>query len=316
MMSNFAPIAMFVYNRFDNLTEVIASLKKNPEAINTEVFIFSDGAKENSQVENVKAVREYINSLHGFKKINIIERDENLGLETNIVSGVNKVLELHDRVIVLEDDIVVSEKFLNYMNNSLKYYEDEPKVMHISGYIDPIDTSEIASDTFFIPTTSCWGWATWKDRWQYYNNDASAILNNIESRNLMSQFDFSNADVFRSQLLDNVFGVKSTWAIKWMGSVFLQGGLCLHPKYTLTKNIGFGEGATNTKIISRLYKEQKILDFHPKLSIISHEVNRKAVESLQELYCYNGESSAIKKNFLFLGKKVKRLIRDVKRKTN
>ena len=70
---NLAPIVLFVYNRPDHTKQTIEALQKNELAKKSELFIYSDAAKNENAEKKVNEVREYIKSIDGFKKITIIE---------------------------------------------------------------------------------------------------------------------------------------------------------------------------------------------------------------------------------------------------
>ena len=87
--NNLAPIAIFVYKRLDRLKILINSLKRNSLSKNSVVFIFSDGWKYDSEIDDVSNVRKYIARISGFKKVFIILRPNNFGLSKNIIDGIN-----------------------------------------------------------------------------------------------------------------------------------------------------------------------------------------------------------------------------------
>ncbi len=150
-----APITLFVYNRLSHTKQTINALKKNKLAEQSELIIFSDSFKNSDDKKKVNQVREYIRSIKGFKGVEIIERPDNFGLANSIIDGVTRVVNQYGKVIVLEDDLVTSSFFLEYMNNALLCYEDDPQVISIHGYNYPIsDLPEI----FFIKGADCWGW--------------------------------------------------------------------------------------------------------------------------------------------------------------
>ena len=128
---------------------------------------FSDAAKNEDEVEKVNEVRRYIKAIDGFKKVTVIEREKNWGLADSIIDGVTKIINQYGKVIVLEDDLVTSLYFLKFMNEALEFYKDEKKVWHISGWNYPIESDGL-EDVFFWRLMNCWGWATWADRWSYY----------------------------------------------------------------------------------------------------------------------------------------------------
>src|ERR1039457_2588842 len=120
-----APIVLFTYNRLLHTVSTVKSLQKNDMAETSELIVFSDGPKLESDSGKVQAVREYLKTIAGFKRVSIIERDENIGLARSIIAGVTEIVEKNGRIIVLEDDMVTSPWFLRYMNEALELYQDE-----------------------------------------------------------------------------------------------------------------------------------------------------------------------------------------------
>ena len=121
-----APILLFTYNRLQHTQRCLEALLKNTLAADSELFVYADAAKDEAGKEAVEEVRRYIHSLQGFRTITIIERDENWGLARNIIDGVTTQIKKYGKVIVLEDDLVVAPYFLQFMNDALEIYKDEP----------------------------------------------------------------------------------------------------------------------------------------------------------------------------------------------
>jgi len=245
-MGGLAPIVLFVYNRPWHTKQTVEALQKNKLASESELFIYSDAPKNKEAEKKVKEVRDYIKSIDGFKKITIIEREKNWGLAANIIDGVTNIVNKYGKIIVLEDDLVTSPYFLKFMNEALEFYKDEEKVMHISGYVYPIDNKGLA-DTFFIKPTSCWSWATWDRAWKYFKKDVDYYLR-VFDKKMIKDFNLNNSYDYFSQIIANKKGEINTWAIFWYASVYLKGGLSLHPKESFAKNIGHdGEGVHCSK---------------------------------------------------------------------
>ena len=126
----------------------------------------NDGPKPGAEAK-VEAVRGFIREIEGFKSVTIHASPENRGLARSIIAGVTKILESHSSVIVMEDDLLTSPNFLDFMNQGLSFYRDIPKVLSISGYSFPIDyPADFPYDATFGICASSWGWATWKTRWE------------------------------------------------------------------------------------------------------------------------------------------------------
>jgi len=236
----YAPIILFVYNRPKHTLQTLEALQKNRLSDESKLYIYADGARENADekdLSNINKVRQIIRQKKWCNSVEIIENESNRGLAQSIITGVGEVIKRHGRAIILEDDIVTSKGFLAYMNDALNFYKNTEKVMHIAGYFYPVNTQ--LPTTFFYENTSCWGWATWQRAWQYLNLDAVDLLQQLEQKNAMRHFNINGTYDFGQHLKDNMSGALRTWAIFWYASVYLQGGLCLHPNRSLVQNIGF-----------------------------------------------------------------------------
>lgn len=144
MMS--APIALFVYNRPTHTRKTVDALLKNRLIAESDLFIYSDAPEHSGVANAVDEVRACIRTITGFRSIRIVEREENWGLASSIIDGVTKVVSQYGRVIVLEDDLVTSPHFLEYMNAALQHYENDPKAFSIGAYNFPEKTMSIPSD--------------------------------------------------------------------------------------------------------------------------------------------------------------------------
>ena len=130
-MNTNAPILLFVYNRPAHTRRLVESLLRNAEAAGSSLFIYSDAPRDESVRPAVDEVRRYVRSIRGFDRVEVVERTENWGLARSIIDGVSTALQRFDRVIVLEDDLVLSPYFLRFMNEALETYKDETRVGHI-----------------------------------------------------------------------------------------------------------------------------------------------------------------------------------------
>ena len=240
---SYAPILLFVYNRPEHTRRCIESLLKNSLASESNLFIYADGAKDSTQQEAVNEVRNYIRSIQGFKQITLMERSENWGLARNIINGVTTQVNRYGKVIVLEDDLVVAPYFLQFMNDALEVYKNEPRVGHIQACDFTQDSSLPA--TFLIKWTGSWGWATWDRAWKHFNPNGNELLQELEERKLTHVFDFNGKYGFTRMLRRQIEGKNNSWAIRWNASLFLKDILSLNVGRSLVQNEGFDGSGTN-----------------------------------------------------------------------
>lgn len=277
---NIAPIALFVYKRLEHTKKTIESLKLNHLAKESELFIFSDGAKDGNPQEQVAQVREYLKTIDGFKSVIIIEREHNFGLAKSIISGVTEIIDKYGKIIVLEDDLVTSPYFLKYMNDSLNFYENNGEIISIHGYIYPVEKN--LPETYFIKGADCWGWATWKRGWDLFEEDGKKLLDNIRKQKLSYKFDINGAYPYTRMLMDQVEGKAKSWAIRWYASAFLHNKLTLYPGVSLIQNIGFDESGTSCGE-SNLFTV-KLADKEIPVKKIVVKENKFALKQIEKFY--------------------------------
>lgn len=244
---NTAPILLFAYNRPDHLKRCIQSLQQNTLAAESDLYVISDNAKNEAAAAGVKAVRQYLATLDnqqtGFRNFNIIERASNWGLADNIIEAVTRFTREYGKVIVVEDDLVVAPYFLQFMNDALEAYKDEPRVGHIQA-CDFINSYEMPM-TFLIKWTGSWGWGTWDRAWQHFNPNGLALLEQLVERKLTKTFDFNGKYGFTRMLRRQIAGLNNSWAIRWNASLFLADILSLNVGRSLVQNEGFDNSGTN-----------------------------------------------------------------------
>lgn len=279
-----SPLVLFVYNRPWHTHQTIEALQKNELASESELFIYSDEAKNEDARKSVEEVREYIDKIDGFKKITIIKRDKNRGLANSIIDGVTKIVNEYGKIIVLEDDLVTSPYFLKFMNEALEFYKDEKRVWHISGWNYPIESDGL-EDIFLWRAMNCWGWATWSDRWSYYEKDVQRIVTQFSKEETKAfNIDGYYRD-FWAQVKDNRDKRIDTWAIFWYATIFKNSGLCLNPVNTFVRNIG-NDGSGENCINYDIY--QKELNHRDDISfIISESENKLALAKIKQFYKQN-----------------------------
>jgi len=231
-----APIILFTYNRLNHTKKIVDALLGNNLSSESELFVFSDAAKTTDAEKAVADLRKYLHSISGFKKVSVIERAYNYGLANNIIDGVTKIVNAHGKAIIVEDDIFVSPFFLQYMNDALEFYQNEPKVVCIHGYLYPINES--LKENFFLKGADCWGWATWKRGWDIFEPDGKVLLDRILENKLSHEFDLDGSYEFTKMLSDQTKGKNNSWAIRWHASAFLKNKLTLYPHHSLVTNIG------------------------------------------------------------------------------
>lgn len=278
--SSFSPIALFVYNRLTHTISTVEALALNAEAIHSDLIVFSDGPRDEADAKLVKDLRDFLKTVVGFKSVRVVVQEKNIGLAESIINGVTQVLESSETVIVLEDDLVSSRYFLNFMNTALEKYKNESQVASILGYCLPVKGK--LPETYFMRGADCWGWATWRRSWQYFERDGKKLLSQLEEQQLEYGFELEGSVPYMQMLRDQIEGRNNSWAIRWRTSLHLKNLLSLYPGRSLIQNIGFDGSGTHCPPSNVYYV--KLADSPIRLDDISIEINHKVVKRVIRFY--------------------------------
>jgi hypothetical protein len=249
-----APICLFTYNRLSETQQTIEALKCNYLAAESELYIFSDGAKNEQIDAKVEGVRNYLHCITGFKSVNLIESNKNKGLANSIIDGVTMILEKYDSIIVVEDDLISSIYFLDFMNQALDFYQNEENIQSINGYsMSLIDKS---NDIYFQIRPGSWGWATWKDRWkpEIFNKENLKIEINLR-KSILKKFKIKCGNDMPKMLLDSINNKNDSWYVRWVFDHFRNNHFSVFPTYSYIQNIGFNIEGTHCKGINTYTSE-------------------------------------------------------------
>lgn len=261
MPSSLAPIALFAYKRPAHVERALRTVLANPEAQASPLYIFCDGPRADADKAEVDQTRRTIRAIAP-RHAALIERTDNLGLAKSIIDGVSLLTEEHGRVIVVEDDLVLSPYALRYFNDALERYRDEERVMHVSGYMFPVEAE--LPEAFFYREATCWGWATWRRAWKKFDSDGARIRDYLRAHGMDHEFNVRGSMGFTQMLEQQIEGKINSWAIRWYGSMRIAGGLALHPRASLVSNVGFdgtGEHCSETSLFDVRISEQPVRSF-------------------------------------------------------
>ncbi|QRR01927.1 glycosyltransferase [Dyadobacter sandarakinus] len=240
-----APVVLFCYNRPHHLQQTILSLRANYLAAETDLIIFSDGTRSQADEADVQKVRNFLATITGFKSIRVHAASQNLGLSGSVIQGVTDTLACHNAVIVLEDDMLTTPDFLEYMNQALSIYARRSNIFSVTAYAPPVAIpAGYPHDVYLAPRASSWGWATWADRWAKADWSVQAFEKLKTDRAFRTRFVEGGDDLW-PMLAKQQKGIIDSWAIRWTYSQFINHALGLYPVRSKIRNIGTDGSGTN-----------------------------------------------------------------------
>ncbi len=246
---SFAPIVMFVYNRADHFNKTYKALSRCPEAKESDLFIFSDGPKNEEGAKKVNEVREDLKKIQNdgfFRNVTVTESSENKGLARSVIAGVTEIIEKYGRVIVVEDDCMPSEYFLKFMNNALDFYSENKMIGSVAGYIPQIQLpADYKKDVFTAYRSCSWSWATWADRWANVDWELRYISDFYKNPSLIKRLNSNGSDRF-IRLYRQTKGNGSSWSVRFGAHLVKNGWLTVYPRYSYVQNIGCDESGVHS----------------------------------------------------------------------
>ena len=247
---SYAPVVIFVYNRVNEIKELIGSLSQDLLAKDHEVFVFSDGPRNREDEIRVNAVREFVDTLPEqglFKNVTVRKAPVNKGLAGSVIDGVSEIIGKYGKVIVLEDDLTVSVVFLTYMNKCLDFYYKDKRIWSISGHSPDIKAAKACKKNIYLSyRASSTGWGTWKDRWELTDWE-------VKDYRLFSLNPAANKRFCRggndlpSMLRAQRRGQIDSWAVRWCYSQSRHNMFSVAPVTTLVLIGGYDGNGTNSR---------------------------------------------------------------------
>ncbi len=237
-------LAVFAYNRANHLRDCLASIEGNEEVKHLDVHIFIDGSlNEISKTTNEAVLGVAIEFAQRHPNCVISHSDINLGLRRSVVSGLTALFSKYEAVIVVEDDLVVSRDFVQFMLRTLDCFANDKTVGSISGFAEARFPFFVPSDLIATRRQSCWGWATWNDRWDSisWEDSKQGTKEYLENIALLSPIGWDLQQIYKAQIAGRI----SSWAINFDLHAARHRWRSLQPRHTLVQNNGMDGSGTH-----------------------------------------------------------------------
>jgi len=172
IIKTYAPVIIPTLCRYEHFKRCLDSLERCTGADKTDVYVGLDFPPSEKYVDGWKKIDEYLKEKeanNNFKSLTVYRRDHNYGIYGVLTNGrdlYNKISQKYDRYISSEDDNEFSPNFLEFINQCLEKYKDDPDVIMITGYTYPIEwkTSENATVVKQNICASMWGTGNWVNK--------------------------------------------------------------------------------------------------------------------------------------------------------
>ena len=240
------PIAFIIFNRPESTRKVFDAIRT---ARPQQLYIIADAPRSNypDDIAKCAATRAIIEEVDWDCQVFKNYADRNMGCGLRVSSGLDWVFEQVESAIILEDDCLPDRTFFPYCTELLAHYQDDERIVHISGNNFQFGQQRGEASYFYSHYTHMWGWATWRRAWQHYDYDITNWSDLRSTDWLDTRLDTLAAVANWRQIFDQMYDAKiDTWDYQWTFACWQNNGLCIHPQVDLVSNIGFTPEGTHT----------------------------------------------------------------------
>ena len=298
------PVVLICFNRPFLTKKVFNQIKKKKP---TKLFIIMDGPRPENlkDKQNVKKVKKIFKKVNWKCKVYKNFAKSNLGLKDRVITGLNWVFKKVDKAIILEDDCYPSDNFFNFCESMLNFYQNNKKVLVITGnnfQKKPVDNNSY----YFSKYCHIWGWATWRSTWNLFNDEEKNIQKFLKSKKFKKINKIADEQNYWISMNHQIKkGKLKSWAYYFLLSIWKNNGLTITPNFNLIKNLGFDSNLStnqhdlNLKTSLPKNKLEAPLK-HPKLIKLNERADNHVFYSVYKKNIIVRLSNKIKKitNFL------------------
>lgn len=268
MKNEKTPVAVFAFNRAEQLQFVLKRLSLADEVLDRDIIVYLDGDRSEKDVPKTSAVLRVVEQFkrNELPNIEIRKREKNYGCKKNISGAITDILAKYERIIVVEDDVLVSKYFLRYMDEALEFYKDDMRIWGINGHQCPYMRipKSYAHDVYLSPRNLCTGWGTWRNRWEGVDFAVKDWPEFVGVKENYERVMEAGWDI--KYMLDlYCAGRLTSWALPCTYHMIKNGLFMIEPKYAQTKNIGFGVESIHCESSNMAWSRQKYYNHLPRL---------------------------------------------------
>jgi hypothetical protein len=242
-------IFILAYSRLTHLKKTIYALD-NRLSKDDKIYIFCDNFSNDQNtkiVSKVKGVIKYLENLDK-KRFIVTFRNERLGLRKNWHLAWSYMFNKFDKVVCLEDDIVINKNFLPFMKYYLNLYKNNPRIMNISGFSTKMKIpKDYEYDCYLTKRSMSWGQGSWRRVWLKFEKQKQNHKNILKvKKNKKKLILAGGEDILRAMILD-YWKIIESIQVWWIWNIIRNNGYCINPVGSLVKNIGFDGTGYHTK---------------------------------------------------------------------
>ncbi|WP_413165270.1 glycosyltransferase family 2 protein [Capilliphycus salinus ALCB114379] len=233
------PIVFLIFNRPELTAKVFEVIRQAQPPM---LFVIADGPRPDraNEAQKCEQTRAVIEGVDWNCQVLTNYSDVNLGCAKRVSSGLNWVFDQVESAIILEDDCLAHPTFFRYCEELLDYYQQEERVMSIAGTNFQFGQKQTEYSYYYSGFHDCWGWATWRRAWQYFDFEMKHWPELRDGEFLTQKLPHKRAVKFwKQEFQDTYEGKINSWFYRWLLSCWVEEGLGIRPNVNLVSNLGF-----------------------------------------------------------------------------
>lgn len=240
------PVVVIAYNRPDKVRRLISRLADlKPDRI-----IFAVDGPKPGKASDIAKVAEVQSLAEDFSWTNKVEtrfRPTNLGLRAAVTDVVSHAVSEFGQAIILEEDTLPGKNWFPYANRMLNEHRETTSIEHISGYNlvpEQFQTAQGRGSRLSRYPESI-AWATWDRAWEKFDGSLEWALNASIQDLTTIVGTRAGALRWKQNFADAEAGRISTWAYRWIASMWSRDAYVLSPNQNLVTYAGYDEGTNS-----------------------------------------------------------------------
>jgi hypothetical protein len=249
------PIALIIFNRPHTTKVVMDAIRQMRPP---KFFIIADGPRPDKpgEAEKCEQARAIAQQVDWDCEVFMNFSDKNLGCGYRPSSGISWVFEQVEEAIIIEDDCLPDPSFFRYCEENLERYRHDERIMAICGLNVQFGNNPVPYSYYFSLYGHCWGWASWRRAWQYFDYDLKLWPEIRDRGKLIDIFGNPYAVKVWTHALDLTYNKGlDCWDFQWMFAMWIQGAYAILPHHNLITYLGYTEGATHTTSEESCYQQ-------------------------------------------------------------
>jgi hypothetical protein len=238
-------VLLLIFNRPELTQQVFDVIKKVKPS---RLFVSADGPRVDNSKDLIlcQKTRDIVKQVDWECDVVTLFRKKNLGCRLAISSGISWFFDHVDEGVILEDDCLPSESFFSFSQKLLEKYRFDDQIMQINGSYHLSSVTSFRESYYFSKLNSCWGWATWKRAWKYFDPTMTGYLDSKKNKSIQDYYENIEISNWMISYFDEAYDPScKIWSTQWSYAIFKNRGLCVNPTVNLVNNIGFLDAPTS-----------------------------------------------------------------------